>query len=431
MNSDIAIKVENLSKVFLLSQPINDEGETGVDKHYALKDISFEIIKGDRVGIIGPNGSGKSTLLKILAGITKPTSGKVKIRGKVASILEIGAGFHPELSGRENIFLNGQIFGFSQEEISLHFDEIVKFSDIEKFIDEPVKKYSNGMFLRLAFSIMIHLDFDVYLLDEVFSVGDEEFQIKSQMKLHKLIASQKTILLASHNMSDFINLNKFIQLENGEIIKVDNNVKLLTDYLENSLIKSGNKVQTKNVVLNDFSIFSKSEFVEIKKVELYQDDGTETFITSKPLKFKIQYEKKIPVGRVDLVLTISDIRTGVVLTTTPLFNTMYISTDNNFYNYECVFPKDIFGFQTYKIGVTFIKNMYDDIKEENNVLLLTHEKVSKVISTYYSIQNLITFKLVFSLGLSIIKLENISIGGGLFPLLEWKFNLSETRESKI
>src|SRR5690606_19206903 len=131
--------------------------------------------KGENVGIIGPNGSGKSTLLKILAGVTKPTSGTVDINGRIASILDIGAGFHPELSGKENVFLNGQILGFAKSEIAPKYKEIVEFSGIGKYIDEPVKNYSNGMYLRLAFSIMVHLDFDIYLFDEVMSVGDAEF----------------------------------------------------------------------------------------------------------------------------------------------------------------------------------------------------------------------------------------------------------------
>src|SRR5690554_2953495 len=176
MDENLAIKVENLFKVYQLRQSrVNEEGEL-VTEHWALKEVSFEIKKGESVGIIGPNGSGKSTLLKILAGVTKPSSGKVQIRGKVASILDIGAGFHPELSGRENVFLNGQIHGFSKKEIQSKYDEIVAFSGIEQFIEELVKNYSNGMYLRLAFSIMAHLDFDVYLFDEVLSVGDAEFK---------------------------------------------------------------------------------------------------------------------------------------------------------------------------------------------------------------------------------------------------------------
>lgn len=199
MNSDIAIKVENLSKCYTMRHPIKDEHGNDTHEHWALKAVSFEIKKGESVGIVGPNGSGKSTLLKILAGVTKPTSGSVKIRGKVASILDIGAGFHPDLSGRENVFLNGQIHGFSKKEIESNFNEIVAFSGIGKFIEEPVKNYSNGMYLRLAFSIMAHLDFDVYLLDEVLAVGDEEFIDKARDRIQTFSFQNKTVISVYHN----------------------------------------------------------------------------------------------------------------------------------------------------------------------------------------------------------------------------------------
>lgn len=214
-NNDIAIRVENLSKKFTLQHAVKDEHGNNTHELWALKDVSFEIKKGESVGIIGPNGSGKSTLLKILAGVTKPTTGKVEIYGRVASILDIGAGFHPELSGRENVFLNGQLLGFSKKEIQSKFDEIVDFSGIEKFIDEPVKNYSNGMYLRLAFSIMAHLDFDVYLFDEVFSVGDEEFQNKCIERIQAIAMQCKTAVFVYHNLffADRI-VNKEIDIRN-------------------------------------------------------------------------------------------------------------------------------------------------------------------------------------------------------------------------
>ncbi len=206
MKTDIAIQISNVSKVYPLRRPQEDVAGNLVHEHWALKDVSLEIKKGESVGIIGPNGSGKSTLLKILAGVTKPTHGEVKIRGKIASILDIGAGFHPELSGRENVFLNGQIHGFSKKEIASKFDEIVAFSGIEKFIDEPVKNYSNGMYLRLAFSIMAHLDFDVYLFDEVLSVGDAEFREKIVELIHSW-RKKRTLVIVTH---DFFQIHSII-----------------------------------------------------------------------------------------------------------------------------------------------------------------------------------------------------------------------------
>lgn len=241
MNSDIAIKVENLSKCYTLRHAVKDADGNDTHEHWALKDVSFEIKKGESVGIIGPNGSGKSTLLKILAGVTKPTSGKVTIKGKVASILDIGSGFHPELSGRENVFLNGQIHGFTKNEIEAKFDEIVTFSGIEKFIDEPVKNYSNGMYLRLAFSIMAHLDFDVYLLDEVLSVGDAEFRERIKSRLTQFLDS-KTLIIVTHEPQLFQQLilriisfgKEFLWAEKASSEQIENYVN---QYVANNKIE--------------------------------------------------------------------------------------------------------------------------------------------------------------------------------------------------
>ena len=234
MSDDIAIKVENLSKIYLLRRPHTDANGNFVNEYTALSNVSFEIKKGESVGIIGSNGSGKSTLLKILAGVTAPTSGKVTIKGKVASILDIGAGFHPELSGRENVFLNGQIHGFSKKEIQERFDEIVDFSGIKQFIDEPVKNYSNGMYLRLAFSIVVHMSFDVYLFDEVLGVGDDSFRVKVTEFFHqKLLNGNATVVLVSHNFHEIVNFSeKCFLINSGRL------VAYLTDCFCDSLKKS-------------------------------------------------------------------------------------------------------------------------------------------------------------------------------------------------
>lgn len=250
MKEDVVIRVENLSKVYPLRHPVEDEFGNSTQEHWALKDVSFEIKRGESVGIIGPNGSGKSTLLKILAGVTKPTSGSVQIKGRVASILDIGAGFHPELSGRENVFLNGQIHGFSKKEIEEKLDEIVEFSGIEKFIDEPVKNYSNGMYLRLAFSIMAHLDFDVYLLDEVLSVGDAEFQIKCVERITKLIEIKKTFVNVYHHffLSEVTAIHREIELIEQKILGLNKD----TDQI---LVKNDARI----IILLENGFFTKKE----------------------------------------------------------------------------------------------------------------------------------------------------------------------------
>lgn len=168
---------------------------------WALKDVSFEVKQGDRLGIIGRNGAGKSTLLKILSRITEPTTGRVRIKGRVASLLEVGTGFHPELTGRENIYLNGSILGMSKQEIHRKFDEIVAFAEIEKFLDTPVKRYSSGMYVRLAFAVAAHLEPEILIVDEVLAVGDAQFQKKCLGKMDEVGREGRTVLFVSHNMA--------------------------------------------------------------------------------------------------------------------------------------------------------------------------------------------------------------------------------------
>jgi lipopolysaccharide transport system ATP-binding protein len=170
------------------------------EEFWAIKDVSFKVERGDVVGIIGRNGAGKSTLLKILSRITEPTKGRIRLRGRVASLLEVGTGFHPELSGRENIYLNGSILGMTRAEIKAKFDEIVAFAEVEKFLDTPVKRYSSGMYVRLAFAVAAHLEPEILIVDEVLAVGDAEFQKKSMGKMHDVATGGRTILFVSHNM---------------------------------------------------------------------------------------------------------------------------------------------------------------------------------------------------------------------------------------
>src|SRR5436190_7497908 len=190
-----------------------------VEDFWALKDLNFEIQKGDRVGIIGKNGAGKSTLLKVLSRITEPTTGKVFIKGRVASLLEVGTGFHPELTGRENIFLNGAIMGMARAEIKRKFDEIVDFSGVEKFLDTPVKRYSSGMYVRLAFAVAAHLEPEILIVDEVLAVGDAEFQKKCLGKMKDLSEhGGRTVVFVSHNMAAVKQLcYKGILLQEGKI----------------------------------------------------------------------------------------------------------------------------------------------------------------------------------------------------------------------
>ena len=257
MTDDIAIKVENLSKYYRLGvinngtlfrdiqswwartrgkedphAKLGSKYDSTAEGFWALKDLNFEIKKGDRVGIIGHNGAGKSTLLKLLSQITSPTEGDIKIKGRIASLLEVGTGFHPELTGRENIFMNGAILGMTHAEIDSKVDQIIEFSEIGEHIDTPVKRYSSGMYVRLAFAVAAHLDSEILIADEVLAVGDAAFQKKALGKMNELSSGQgRTVLFVSHNMAQVKNLcNKGIVLEKRRIIRQDEDIDKSINY---------------------------------------------------------------------------------------------------------------------------------------------------------------------------------------------------------
>jgi len=210
------------------------------EEFWALKNVSFDIKQGDRVGIIGRNGSGKSTLLKVLSRITEPTKGRIKIKGRVASLLEVGTGFHPELTGRENIFLNGAILGMSKVEIKKKFNEIVAFAEVEKFLDTPVKRYSSGMYVKLAFAVAAHLEPEILIVDEVLAVGDSAFQKKCLGRMKTISQEGRTVLFVSHNMQAIQSLCKTaLHLESGQVVGWGESKSIVTKYLANvSAVKS-------------------------------------------------------------------------------------------------------------------------------------------------------------------------------------------------
>ena len=213
------------------------------EEFWALKDVSFEVKQGDRIGIIGRNGAGKSTLLKILSRITEPTTGKIRIKGRVASLLEVGTGFHPELTGRENIFLNGAILGMSKTEIKRKFDEIVDFAGIEKFLDTPVKRYSSGMYVRLAFAVAAHLEPEILIVDEVLAVGDAQFQKKCLGKMEEVGREGRTVVFVSHNMAAITNLcQTSLFLEGGQIKFKGWASDIVGKYLESTIKNFGGEL---------------------------------------------------------------------------------------------------------------------------------------------------------------------------------------------
>jgi len=257
------------------------------DHFWALKDISFDIKQGDRLGIIGKNGAGKSTLLKILSRITTPTEGTVKIKGKIASLLEVGTGFHGELTGRENIYLNGAILGMKKRRIDEKLDSIIDFSGFEQYIDTPVKRYSSGMYVRLAFAVAAHLDSDILIADEVLAVGDAEFQKKALGKMQDLSTGEgRTVLFVSHNMGAVKNLcNCGILLEKGEI-KFNCGIKELIDkyLIEQELRSQESLSEIKERVGNGVLRFTKIEFIDAN------NNIRDTFKTGEDLKIKVFFD---------------------------------------------------------------------------------------------------------------------------------------------
>src|SRR5580658_5399575 len=262
MSEDVAIRVEKLGKKYVIGHESKREpyvalrdvltrtarrfasaaldlargkpivfGDT-TEEFWALKDVSFEVKRGEVVGIIGRNGAGKSTLLKILSRITEPSEGRVCINGRVASLLEVGSGFHPELTGRENIYLNGAILGMTHSEIKQKFDEIIAFAEVSQFLDTPVKRYSSGMYVRLAFAIAAHLDSEILIVDEVLAVGDSEFQKKYLTQMGKATQHGRTVLFVSHNMQAVQTLCcKGLLLERGQVSAVGSVMSIVTSYL--------------------------------------------------------------------------------------------------------------------------------------------------------------------------------------------------------
>src|SRR5665213_1245106 len=271
--SDLAIQVENLSKAYQLGDfstgaltrdierwwalirgkedPFLKIGETNdrsvkgtSDIVWSLKDINFEIEEGDAVGIIGRNGAGKSTLLKLLSRVTAPTTGKIKVKGRIASLLEVGTGFHPELTGGENIYLNGAIMGMNKREIKRKFDEIVDSAGVDRYIDTPVKRYSSGMYVRLAFAVAAHLESEILIVDEVLAVGDAEFQRKCLGKMKDVATGGRTVLFVSHNMAAVQQLcNHGLLLEKGTVVENGAASQVVQSYTSRSASRSESMVQ--------------------------------------------------------------------------------------------------------------------------------------------------------------------------------------------
>ncbi|RTY92278.1 ABC transporter ATP-binding protein [Flavobacterium sp. GT3R68] len=336
MSKDIILKAENISKQYRLGQvgtgtishdinrwwhsirgkenpylkigDVNDRSSKGTSDYvWALQDINFEINQGDAVGIIGKNGAGKSTLLKLLSRVTAPTTGVIKTKGRIASLLEVGTGFHPELTGRENIYLNGAILGMSKSEISKKLAEIIDFSGVERYIDTPVKRYSSGMYVRLAFAVAAHLESEILIVDEVLSVGDAEFQKKCLGKMGDISKGEgRTVLFVSHQLGSVATLcNKGMLMDKGKLVSYSNISSILENYTS---------------LLNDkglsYVALDKTKDLFIDSCTLYKNEtiGTNEFLSSDIMSVEFEIFKNKDIKKASFSFTIQS-NTGDYLST--------------------------------------------------------------------------------------------------------------------
>jgi len=374
--SDVVIKAENLGKKYVIGhQAEKDRGVTfrevlmqnartlwnktkdlatgkpiiqgdTLEEVWALKDVSFEIRRGEAVGIIGRNGAGKSTLLKILSRITEPSTGRVTIKGRVASLLEVGTGFHPELSGRENIYLNGTILGMTRVEIKQKFDEIVAFAEVEKYLDTPVKRYSSGMYVRLAFAVAAHLEPEILVVDEVLSVGDAQFQKKCLGKMEVVGREGRTVLFVSHNMSAIISLcQRGMLLEKGRLEAMGDMHKVVTRYLSSGTALNGNFTRLER---------SRGKKLEIERINLEKNGKTSTvYYNSESLVVQITYAVSARLTGAQLCVEVLTESQECLFSTTNLDGDYEKrDLDPGHYVAECPIDLQMFRQGTYYIRVT-------------------------------------------------------------------------------
>ncbi|AUD03938.1 ABC transporter ATP-binding protein [Spirosoma pollinicola] len=337
---------ENLRAMFGSKK---DQNAVTHEEFWALRDVNFSIEQGDRVGIVGHNGAGKSTMLKILSKIIEPSSGTVRIKGRVASLLEVGTGFHPELTGRENIYLNGSLLGMSRNEIRKQFDEIVAFAGVEKFLDTPVKRYSSGMYVRLGFAISAHLDPEIMIVDEVLAVGDAEFQKKSLGKMRDNSASGRTIIFVSHNLTAVQALcNKTLYFEKGQLIEQGETNQVIANYLS--------KV-SKTRLSREWATPEEApgnDLVRIRRIELvpeYQEGLTHIDVRT-AMNFRFEFWNQMDHANLNLSLHLNS------MTGECIFNIGTLSQPygKGLISGECTIPGYFLNDGSYTISIMIVKD---------------------------------------------------------------------------
>lgn len=402
MNDNIAIKVSNVSKKYTIGKQkdsslksslagIFQSAETKGDEFWALKDVSFEINKGDVIGIIGKNGAGKSTLLKILSQITKPTEGRIEINGRVASLLEVGTGFHPELTGRENIYLNGTILGMTRKEVKAKFDEIVAFSGVEKFIDTPVKHYSSGMYVRLAFAVAAHLEPEILIIDEVLAVGDAEFQKKCLGKMKQVAGEGRTVIFVSHNMEAVKNLcEKAIFMEHGSVILDGKPVEIIEKYLERQSTVS---------LAQDFEYESAlgNEFVKIKHISIVPDrkDAKSIITVKSPLKIRFEFWNELDEMATNLSLHLFAATGECVFNSVTQLPVPILK--KGLYTSTCLIPGEFLNTGMFSISMMVVKDTSTPVFNFENILTFEVEEERENMNWHGKFPGFVRPKLDFKL----------------------------------
>jgi lipopolysaccharide transport system ATP-binding protein len=308
MSSELAIEVHGLGKRYVLGERGRTPRRRNREELWALEDVAFEVERGSAVGVVGHNGAGKTTLLKILSRITAPSTGEARITGSVGSLLEVGTGFHPELSGRDNVYLNGAILGMRRKEIKGKFDEIVAFAEVERFIDTPVKRYSSGMYVRLAFAVAAHLEPDILIVDEVLAVGDASFQRKCLGKMGEVSSEGRTVVFVSHNMAAVRSLtSKALWLDHGRVAASGPTSEVVTEYLASTIDEEASGVVdlTENSSRRHVGKFTAGR-VRFTSVSLLDpaDRPSLTFGEGAPLRIDMRFDIRQPVRFLELYVRV-------------------------------------------------------------------------------------------------------------------------------
>jgi lipopolysaccharide transport system ATP-binding protein len=403
MSGDVVIRAEGLAKKYLIGHRADpdesflgamiardtkamarsarrllsrnkDQVKESVEELWALRNVSFEVRQGEVVGIIGRNGAGKSTLLKVLSRITDPTEGRVTVRGRLASLLEVGTGFHPDLTGRENIFMNGAILGMSRTEIRRKFDDIVAFADVERFLDTPVKRYSSGMYVRLAFAVAAQLEPEILVIDEVLAVGDAEFQRKCLGKMHDAAEQGRTVLFVSHNMAAVERLcTRAILLESGRV-KIEGSVRdALSEYL----------ATTESEVLEYMPETDPSRAAEIRRIVLCDAEGVaKKDVTAADVPvLSIELLLREPRPDLKIACSLHDSLQNPIFSTCPPDDGLSHPSEPGLHNFQVAFPGQLLLPRRYSITVSVYTTRGDVIHNCENVLSF---EVAPAASQVYS-----------------------------------------------